>query len=144
MPEFLKVKVQRGRGQVLPIKGKATGRFYGYYARNEVIEIDRRDYDYNPNLWGLIRPEPHEPVKVDISEDETAGVSKVGSVDLTAIKGIGDKLAALLGEAGVTTFDGLVEFGVSNLAQLPGMTEAKAFDVIAQAIDLNVESEDAD
>lgn len=130
---MIRVKVLKGRGSVLPIKGKV--RHYGYHARGAIIEILEDDFDeryfQRVDESAPITEKPKKKSKLEYPEEP---VEIVGD-DFTILTGIGKVAQKKLNEAGVLTYGQLVEYGTEGLNDLLGFDDDKAFTVLQEAIE---------
>jgi len=68
-------------------------------------------------IWLLLNRRPGRPVEVQ-DEEKPVYDQKAAADDLTKIEGIGPKVAKILDEAGITTFDALAQADPSEVKKL--------------------------
>lgn len=113
-----------GRAAATHVKGKVTGRSYGYRRGNEIFKIDPRDLE--PRF---------APVDAEIADDEAEAEKEeaepVVQDDLTKIKGITKARAVSLNELGILTFQGLLDtLSAEDLAEAIGVTADQATEIL--------------
>jgi len=104
----------------------------GRHGQNVRLASKLIGWELNIHSKAEVKPKEEE-VKEEIKKEEI--------VSLTALEGVGEKLAQALEEAGFTTLTKLAESKVGDLTQVKGVGEKKAEKIIAQAQKLTAKKE---
>lgn len=123
----IQVRVLKGRGQVLPIRGATL--HYGYHAYGDVIEIEESDFKDGK----FARVTAQKPKKRVVTPPPENTPVKIEGDDFTELSGIGAASATKLNELGIETFSQLVEYGIDPLMELLSISEEKAFQILTDA-----------
>lgn len=81
---------------------------------------------------------PEEAPAFRVTPTRVVPTPATGGDDLSRVKGIGPVYRARLEQAGIGTFDAMIQAGTAAVAEAAGITDERAADWLAQAATLTV------
>lgn len=112
-------------------------RYYGYGGHGSKISVHPDDIAKRPDLFELVVEQ--QPAVVEINELAPQGTlvaTKVEPDELTNVDGVGPARAEKLKAAGITTYAKLADAEQEELADILGVADSVAANVIASAREL--------
>jgi len=103
-----------------------------YYNPGDTIEMDADEGRALVEAGVLEDLNPDRKAAFEESQKPPAPYKE----DLTQLKGVGRETEAMINNMGITNFQGLAQASVDTLAQVPGLSDRKAKDIIKQAAKL--------